>query len=506
MASDARIECNCCVFRHAAGVPRLVLMANETKHPGVRGPLAALSLPLLMASLDTSVANTALPVLAEAFAAPFHAVQWIVLAYLLAITALIVSAGRLGDLVGHRRLFLAGISLFTLASLLCGVAPSLWMLLGARAVQGVGAAVMMALSLALVGETIPTERTGRAMGLLGTMSAIGTASGPSLGGLLIAGPGWRWIFLVNVPVGLLTLILAHHYLPEDGRKPTFRRSGVDPLGTLLLVATLASYALSMTRGSGSARVVPTSLLLGAGVAGALFLLAQRKASSPLVPLDTFRDRFLAAGLASGALVSAVMMSTLVVGPFYLLGALHLRAEFAGLLLSVGPLIVALVGVPAGRLADRHGAGRMTRIGLLAISLGAVALSLLPIQAGVLGYLIPIGVITTGYSLFQTANNSAVMSRADSERRGMVSGLLNLSRNLGLITGASALGAVFAIGAGVEEVATAQPEAIAAGLRTTFAAATALMAVALAMTTSPARPMQIGAKGSTDWSRKPSNSH
>ena len=155
---------------------------------------------MLMPSLDTSIANAGLPTLAQAFTASFQAVQWIVLAYLLAITTLIVSVGRLGDIVGRRPLFLAGIGLFSVASLLCGVAPTLWLLIAARAAQGLGAAIMMALAVALVGETVPKAKTGSAMGLLGTMSAIGTTLGPSLGGVLIAGLGWRTIFLVNVPL------------------------------------------------------------------------------------------------------------------------------------------------------------------------------------------------------------------------------------------------------------------------------------------------------------------
>src|SRR5712692_10407448 len=172
------------------------------KPASVRWALASLSLSMLMPSLDTSIANVGLPTLAHAFTASFQDVQWIVLAYLLAITALIVSVGRLGDIIGRRRLLLGGISLFTAASLLCGVAPTLWLLITARAAQGLGAAVMMALTVALVGETVPKEKTGSAMGLLGTMSAIGTALGPSLGGVLIAGLGWRAIFLVNVPLGI----------------------------------------------------------------------------------------------------------------------------------------------------------------------------------------------------------------------------------------------------------------------------------------------------------------
>ncbi|MEU2630025.1 MFS transporter, partial [Kitasatospora sp. NPDC007106] len=149
-----------------------------------RWALAALSLSMLLPSLGISIANVALPTLSVAFSAPFAAVQWVVLAFLLATTTTIVGAGRLGDLVGRRRLLLGGIVLFTVASLLCGAAPTLWLLIAARAAQGLGAAVMMALTMAFVGGTVPKERTGRAMGLLGTMSAVGTALGPSLGGLL----------------------------------------------------------------------------------------------------------------------------------------------------------------------------------------------------------------------------------------------------------------------------------------------------------------------------------
>ena len=170
---------------------------GEGRMPGPRWGLACLCLAILLPALGTSIANVALPTLAQAFDASFQQVQWIVLAYLLAITTLIVSVGRLGDIVGRRRLLLAGLVLFTAASVLCGTAPTLWLLIAARAAQGLGAAVMMAIAMALVGETVPKARTGRAMGLLGTMSAIGTALGPTLGGVLISGLGWQAIFLVK---------------------------------------------------------------------------------------------------------------------------------------------------------------------------------------------------------------------------------------------------------------------------------------------------------------------
>src|SRR5438552_4287667 len=204
------------------------------KPASVRWALASLSLSILMPLLDTSIANVGLPTLARAFTASFQDVQWVVLAYLLAITTLIVSVGRLGDLIGRRRLLLAGIFLFTVASVLCGVAPTLWLLIAARAVQGLGAAIMMALTMAFVGEMVPKAKTGSAMGLLGTMSATGTALGPSLGGVLIAGLGWRAIFLVNVPLGILTFLLAHRYLPVDRQGPKTDSGGFDLLVSLMI--------------------------------------------------------------------------------------------------------------------------------------------------------------------------------------------------------------------------------------------------------------------------------
>jgi MFS family permease len=404
-----------------------------------------------------------------------------VLAYLLAITTLIVSVGRLGDLTGRRRLLLAGIVLFTLASGLSGVAPTIWLLIVARAAQGLGAAIMMALTMAFVGETVPKERTGSAMGLLGTMSAIGTALGPSLGGILLAGPGWRALFLVNVPLGLLTFVLAHRHLPGDHCGPTADRAGFDARGTLLLALTLAAYALAMTLGRGRFSAANAALLATAVFGGGLFVLAEARAASPLIPLGMVRDPRLSASLVVSGLVSTVMMATLVVGPFYLSRALGLEAALVGLALSAGPLVAALTGVPAGRLADRFGAYPMTVVGLIGIAAGSIVLSLVPASLGVLGYLAPIAVVTAGYALFQTANNTAVMAEIHPEQRGVVSGMLNLSRNLGLVTGASAMGAVFALASATTDITTAHPDAIAAGLRATFAVAAMLIVAALGIT-------------------------
>ncbi|MCF6112237.1 MFS transporter [Mesorhizobium muleiense] len=449
---------------------------NPERAPAVRWALASLSLSMLLSSLGISIANVALPTLTQAFDASFQEVQWIVLAYLLAITTLIVSVGRLGDITGRRRLLLAGLFLFTVASVLCGVAPTLWLLIAARAAQGLAAAIMMTLTMAFVGETVPKARTGSAMGLLGTMSAIGTALGPSLGGLLIAGPGWRAIFLVNVPLGLLAFGLAYRYLPADRREPKTDRAGFDVVGTLLLALTLGAYALAMTIGRGSFGPLNLALLVAAVLAAGFFVLVEARVASPLIRLAAFGNTTLSASLAMSALVATVMMATLVVGPFYLSRALGLDAAVVGIVMSVGPLVAALAGVPAGRIADRFGAGRMTVIGLIAIAAGCFILSVMPAISGIPGYIAPIAVITSGYALFQTANNTAVMSDIRPDQRGVISGLLNLSRNLGLITGASVMGAVFAFASQAIDIATARPDAVATGMRITFAVAAILIVV------------------------------
>lgn len=385
-------------------------------HTSSRGGLVSLSLSMLLAALGTSIANVGLPSLTQAFNASFHATQWVVLAYLLAITAVIVSAGRLGDRLGRRRLLLAGLLLFAVACGLCGMAPALEWLIAARVLQGLGAAVMMAMALGMVGDTVTKQRTGRVMGLLGTMSAVGTAMGPSVGGVLLSVWGWRSIFLVGVPLGLVAVALAYRYLPVD---------------------------------------------------------RQREPSSPGSTFwSSLQDASLRAGLVMSALVAAVIMATFVVGPFYLSRGLGLAPEWMGLAMAVGPCIAAVTGVPAGRLTDRLGSRRMTLAGLGVLACGALLLSF---TSGLFMYLGALVILTTGYSLFQAANNTAVMKDVQSANRGTVSGLLNLSRNLGLIVGTSALGAVFAWA--TPEVTHATAQSVANGLHVTFGVALGLILLA-----------------------------
>ncbi|WP_157035827.1 MFS transporter [Sphingobium chungbukense] len=450
-------------------------MRGETS----RWTLAGLSLAMLMPSLATSTTNMALPSLAREFDISFQSAQWIVLSYLLTVTAMVVGAGRIGDMIGRRGLMLAGIGIFGVASISCAAAPTFALLVVARLVQGVGAAIMMALTMAFVSDVVPASRTGRAMGLLGTMSAAGTTLGPALGGVLLAWAGTGMIFLVNVPIGLLTFLLLYRTLPAaKDAAPKDRAGSFDMLGMALLIATLAAYALAMTIGDGELGFRNIGLLSAAAATGMMFLVVEARTASPLIRLALFRIPAIRSGLGTSALVSTVMMTTLIVGPFYLSDALGLGAAMSGIILSAGPLAAAFAGVPAGRVVDRLEASRVGLIGLFALLGGCCALIFLPLSWGVAGYLAAIMTMTAGYALFQAANNSAIMAAADAAERGLVSGMIGLSRNLGLVTGASAMGWVFAFGASALDVEGAGQEVTAAGMHLAFAVAAILVGTAI----------------------------
>lgn len=441
--------------------------------------LASLALATISAALGTSLVNVSLPALAERFDATFASVQWIVIVYLLASTAAILLAGRLGDLLGARRLLLAGLATFALASLAAALAPTLGFLIVARAVQGASAAVLMALSLALARSAVPKERMGAAMGLLGTMSALGTALGPSLGGALVASFGWRAVFLANVPLALASFAIGARALErERGRRVESIVAKLDLPGALVLATTLVAFALSTTLG----RIAPGPWATLAAVLAALgavaFVLIERRSSAPLISFELLKSNGLWGALASNGAVSAVVMATLVVGPFHLVRALGADAATAGLVMATGPLVSALVGIPAGKWVDSAGSRRVTLVGLYVLLAGASLLATFATSVSLVAYGAPLAVLTAGYALFQAANNTAVMAEVPSERRGVVSGLLSLSRNLGLMSGATVLGAVFAAASGAGDVAQAAPEAVAVATRFTFALAATLLGFVL----------------------------
>lgn len=378
-----------------------------------------LMLSMLLASLGTSIVNIALPTLAEVFLLPFTQVQAVVIGYLVSLTITVVIAGRLGDRYGCKSMLIVGLVIFSLASLLCSVAPSLWILITARSFQGIGAAFLMTLAMALTRQTVSKSQLGRAMGMLGTISALGTALGPVLGGVLIALSGWQSIFGLQFILASIAIILAWVLLPND----CIRKQ----------IPTLSSWQ---------------------------------------------PDQNIKPNLMVNLLVASVMMTTLVIGPFYLSLGLSLDQMQVGLIMGIGPVVAILSGIPSGRLVDRWGSRYIVTIGLVFLVIGSFMLAIVPKLMGLSGYIFPIIILTSGYQLFQAANNTMTLADVPKARQGVVSGLLSLSRNMGLIIGASVMGAIFSFGVGTNQFNQATALAIIDGMQFTFLCVGALMVVGL----------------------------
>lgn len=442
-----------------------------------RGAIASLSATIFLSSLGGSVANVGLPTLSRSFAISFAQTQWIVLAYFLAVISLLINAGRLADSVGRQRLLLIGLLLFGVASIGAGAAWSFWFLIAARALQGMGGAIMLVLAIALICDIVPPARLGSALGLLGAMSGLGTAAGPSLGGLLIAGFGWHALFLINVPICAAIVWMIHRTVPRSFH-PVARRWRTDWTGTCLLVAALCAYCYAATpvggRFAGDNVVALALAILGA----AGFVLVERRAEDPLLRLEIFRNLPLCGNLGMSVIGSTVIMATLVVGPFYLVDGLQMTPARAGLALSAGPLTSVVAGVPVGRLVDRLGVSAMSMVGLVVMGAGSAVLAC---GAGIVGlprFIAAIIVVMGGYGLFQIANNAAVLAKSDMETRGTYAALINLSRNVGLVTGASAMASIFSAAAHGVPGESLAASAAAHGLNITFAVAIALVTLAV----------------------------
>ncbi len=399
-----------------------------------------IALGVIMATLDASVVNIALPTLQRAFGAGLSTVEWVALAYSLTMTGLLLSAGRLADSRGRRNIYGAGLLLFTLASLLCGIAPTVEALIALRVLQGVGAALVSANGSALLVQAFPQAERGRALGAFGAMVGVGLAIGPPLGGLVVANASWRWIFLVNLPLGLLAFWLLRRRVPRDAPvSETHRFEFVQPL---LWAGGLAGLMLALTRGPEHGWSEPFGLLLAG--AGALlltaFLMLQRAAKRPLMPLH------LVSGPLGGAITLTFLgqMLSVCVGfslPLVLEALGGMTAARSGAWLAVLPGAALLCAPLAGRWADRWGARRLTVAGMLLTALGLAWLSRLgPSVHGwpLAGALVMVGV---GQGLFAVPNASALLSLVPAESLGLATGLQGTTRNLGIASGVAVTGAL-----------------------------------------------------------------
>ena len=452
--------------------------APQTNPP--RLAIIALSGAMLLASMAVSITSVALPALSRAMEAPVSAVQWVVLIYLLSVTITIVLAGRCADLFGHRFILLSGLTIFTGSSLLCPIAPNLTTLIIARAIQGIGGAILMALPVSILRGMISSERTGSAMGLLASMSAVGTALGPALGGLLISGFGWRSAFILLAVSGFIILVLAIRAIPTSA-PVTKTNQTLDVSGALLLALMLLLYAL-MTSGQQSAMSWNLSVTIPALLLALIFfIIVEIKAPSPLVPLSVLRNPAISASLLTNWLISSVMMAMLVVGPLFLSFGLLLGEAQTGLVVAVGPVVAALAGVPAGRLTDQFGAKRILSTGLSTMTVALICMAYLPVHIGVTGYIVSLIMLTPCFQLFLTGNNTAIISAAPEDQRGIISGLMGLSRNLGFMTGASVMATIFISSLGQPDLVHATVSSVGSAFTVTLLTAAGLALISLIIT-------------------------
>ncbi len=399
-----------------------------------------IALGVIMATLDASVVNIALPTLQRTLHAGLSTVEWVALAYSLTLTGLLLAAGRFADAHGRRKTYGAGLLLFTLASVLCGLAPTVGALIGLRVLQGVGAALVAANGSALLVQAFPLAERGRALGAFGAMVGIGLAVGPPLGGLLVAHASWRWIFFINLPLGLLAWALLRKRVPADVVAPGAPR--VDVLQPLLWATGLAGLMLALTRGPESGWTDPLVLACAAGGVLLLgtFLAVQSGSKAPLLPLDLIVGPL-------GAAVSLTFLSQILsvsVGfhlPLVLEETGGLSAAQSGAWLAVLPVAALFCAPVAGRLADRLGARTLTVTGMALTAFGMwllADLGVMPAGAKLASGLMLIGI---GQGLFAVPNASALLSLVPPERLGLASGLQSTTRNLGLAAGVAFTGAL-----------------------------------------------------------------
>jgi EmrB/QacA subfamily drug resistance transporter len=448
--------------------------------------MAAVAMGVFLATIDGSIVNVALPTLVRAFGTEFAIVQWVVLAYLLTVTTLMLSVGRLGDMIGKKPLYAAGFVVFTLGSVLCGLAPSVYWLIGFRVLQAVGAAMLMALGMAIVTEAFPPSERGRALGISGTMVSIGIVVGPVLGGLLIGALSWHWIFFVNLPVGIVGTWMVIRFVPA--LKPAGGQR-FDLAGALTLFLCLMALLMALTLGQrkGFTDILVLALLAASLAFLALFITIERRIQYPMIDLGLFRDRLFNINLVTGFVVFVCMSGTIILMPFYLENVLGYAPRSVGLLLAIVPIAVGITAPISGALSDRLGTRPITVAGLLILLLGFSAVSTLSAGTTALGYVLRFLPIGIGIGVFQSPNNSAVMGAVPRTRLGIASGLLSVTRTLGQTTGIAALGALWAsrvvqrAGGVLPGGATSAPAAAqVVGLNDTFTIVVILIALALSL--------------------------
>jgi EmrB/QacA subfamily drug resistance transporter len=421
---------------------------SSTAPPDIRNSsqrwrvLAILCAGLFMLLLDGTIVNIAIPSILEDFQAGFSEVEWVMNAYLLVFAVLLITSGRLGDLYGRRLLFMTGLTVFTLASLACGLSPGIGWLIGFRALQGLGGAMMMPATLSIIAAVFPPHERGMAMGIWGGVTGIAVAVGPTLGGVIIEVASWPYIFIVNVPVGIVALTLAWKVIPESKDPSSVRQ--IDYVGVSIISAALFALTFALVEGQNFGWTSPLILGLFAVAAAGLmvFVLVERRQEEPLIQLSLFRSRTFTTANISGLILTFGMMGVFFLLPIFLQAILGYSAIKAGLLMTPLAAVVVFAAPLAGWLSDRIGSRWLISGGMLIAAFGFyLTREAMSLDGGWEPLVVPFMVSGFGIGIVMAPMTSAVMASAPIEKAGSASGILSTMRQLGSVLGIAVMGAV-----------------------------------------------------------------
>lgn len=396
--------------------------------------LANVSVGTFMATLDSSIVNVALPTISAQLHSDLSVLQWVVTAYLLAISSLLPVFGRIADLIGRKKVYSFGFIIFTLGSALCGLSSNIWFLIGMRIFQAIGASMIMSNSAALITANFPPQERGRALGLTGTVVALGNLSGPAIGGLLIGIASWRSIFYINLPIGIIGYIAAQMILPED--KPHHGEETFDTLGAVFFASGMISLLFSLNNGQDwgwTSISILLGLVLGVLLLS-LFFRWEAKVNHPMIDLSLFKNRPFLIGNLSGFLSFVAMFSNMMLMPFYLQHILNYQPAQVGLIMTAFPVVMAVIAPISGHISDRFGPVLLTTGGLFITALGLFYLTTVSATSTALQILPGPLLMGLGSGLFQSPNNSSVMSSVPKPKLGLAGGINALVRNVGMVVG------------------------------------------------------------------------
>lgn len=432
--------------RHIISPSKIRIMPDAQPPPDGKMILAVISLAVFMADLDTSIVNISLPTIADAFRVDLGMVSWVVMAYLLVVTGLMLAFGRLGDILGFRRVFTGGLVVFTAGSLFCGLAGSIGLLVASRVVQGIGAAAILAIAPALIAASLPAERHGRALGILMTVVSLAIAAGPILGGFITEYAGWPWIFMINVPVGIAAVILAFRITGVDIVPQQAGRFDTGGAALILLTLSTLLYPVSQALYIGWTSPVVIGCLLVSFVAFSLFWLHERRCPNPLVDFRLFSAPAYLRGNAAGMLLLLAFSGAIFLLPFYFELVRGIPTEIAGLLLGVPAIALIVSGPVAGRLSDRYGSrGLMTGAALLS----AVTLFLFSRVNASTGLVVLVALLIllgAGIGFFVPPNMRLILGAGGAESGGVASAVMMTLRTAGALFGVAVFGTIAAQGA------------------------------------------------------------